>query len=98
VPAGGHNLLEPAFRRKPVLTGPYTTNFREAATLLMESGGGIVVHDAAELGAELRRLLADPELRAKLGTLAFEAVATRHGAVQATLELVARFLRPGATP
>lgn len=98
VPAGGHNMLEPAIRRKPVLTGPHTMNFREAVALLVDSGGGIVVHTAAELAAELRRLLADPELRAKLGALACEAVASRHGAVQATLELVARFLRPGATP
>lgn len=97
VPVGGHNMLEPAIRRKPVLTGPYTMNFREAVTLLVDSGGGIVVHTSAELAAELRRLLADPELRAKLGARACEAVASRHGAVQATLELVARFLRPGAT-
>jgi 3-deoxy-D-manno-octulosonic-acid transferase len=97
VPAGGHNMLEPAIRRKPVLTGPHTTNFREAVALLVECGGGIVVHDAAELAAELRRLLADPELRAKLGTLACEAVASRHGAVRATLDLVERFLRPGST-
>jgi 3-deoxy-D-manno-octulosonic-acid transferase len=98
VPAGGHNMLEPAIRRKPVLTGPHTTNFREAVALLVESGGGVVVHNAAELAGELQRLLADPELRIKLGTLAGEAVATRHGAVKATLELVARFLRPGVTP
>jgi 3-deoxy-D-manno-octulosonic-acid transferase len=97
VPAGGHNMLEPAIRRKPVLTGPHTTNFREAVALLVECGGGFVVHDAAELAAELRRLLADPELRAKLGTLACEAVASRHGAVRATLDLVERFLRPRPT-
>jgi 3-deoxy-D-manno-octulosonic-acid transferase len=98
VPAGGHNMLEPAIRRKPVLTGPHTTNFREAVALLVESGGGIVVHDATELAGELRRLLADPDLRAKLGMLACDAVASRHGAVRATLELVERFLRPGPTP
>jgi hypothetical protein len=32
-----------------------------------------------------------------LGTLAHDAVASRHGAVRTTLELVARFLRPGPT-
>jgi 3-deoxy-D-manno-octulosonic-acid transferase len=97
VPAGGHNMLEPAIRRKPVLTGPHTTNFREAVALLVESGGGMVVRTAGELAAELRRLLADAELREKLGTLAHDAVASRHGAVRATLELVTRFLRPGPT-
>ena len=34
VPTGGHNMLEPAQRRKPVLFGPHTSNFRESAELL----------------------------------------------------------------
>lgn len=94
VEAGGHNMIEAALRRKPVLFGPYTTNFREAAQLLVASGGGIVVRDARGLGAELVRQLADPELRAKLGEAAYDALAGRQGAVSATLELVARFLHP----
>ncbi len=98
VAIGGHNMLEPALRGKPVLFGPYTSNFRDAAALLADHGGGIVVRDAAQLAGELRRLLADPELRAKMGALAYEAVTSRHGAVQATLDLVARFLAPGRTP
>ena len=95
VEAGGHNMIEAAQRRKPVLFGPHTTNFREAARLLLEGGGGIVVRDSRELATELVRQLGDPELRAKLGEAAFAAVAGHHGAVSATLELVARFLRPG---
>ncbi|MGH7323303.1 MAG: 3-deoxy-D-manno-octulosonic acid transferase [Candidatus Rokuibacteriota bacterium] len=98
VAVGGHNMLEAALRGKPVLFGPHTANFREAAALLADSGGGIMVRDAAELAGELRRLLADPELRAKMGALAYEAVTSQHGAVRATMDLVARFLAPGGTP
>lgn len=98
VPAGGHNMIEPALRRKPVLFGPHTTNFREAATLLLDSGGAVLVRGSATLAAEVRRLLVDEGLRAKMGQAAFEAVATRHGAVRATLDLVGRFLRPAAVP
>jgi 3-deoxy-D-manno-octulosonic-acid transferase len=94
VPVGGHNLLEAAQRRKPVLVGPHTGNFREAASLLESAGAAIVVRDAAELGRELRRLLADPDLRAKLGEAGYETVASRHGAVRETLDLVGRFLSP----
>jgi 3-deoxy-D-manno-octulosonic-acid transferase len=94
VPVGGHNMLEPALRRKPVLFGPHTTNFREVAALLADAGGAIVVHDGRELAAEVRRLLADPALRDKIGTAGQEAAASRHGAVRATLDLVERFLRP----
>ena len=44
--------------------------------------------------SELRRLLADAGLRAKMGMAARDAAASRHGAVNTTLELVGRFLRP----
>jgi 3-deoxy-D-manno-octulosonic-acid transferase len=94
VPRGGHNVLEPALRRKPVLVGPHTDNFREAAALLVDSGGAAVVRDAAALGAELRRLLGDPALAARRGEAGFQAVAAHHGAVGHTLDLVARFLMP----
>jgi len=94
VPLGGHNVLEAALRRKPVLMGPHTDNFREAAGLLAASGGAVVVHDAASLGLELRRLLADPGLAVRRGEAGFESLAAHHGAVRQTLDLVARFLAP----
>ena len=93
-PLGGHNMLEPAFRGKPVLFGPHTSNFRDAAGVLIDSGGGVVVRDAAELGGELCRLLDDPELRARRGAAGRDAVALRHGAVRATLDLIAQYLYP----
>jgi len=98
VPSGGHNMLEPAFRRKPVLFGPHTANFRDSAALLLASGGGLLVRDAAELAAELARLLGDADLRAALGGAAREAAVSRQGAVRETLDLIDRFLLAPAAP
>lgn len=95
VPLGGHNMLEPALRRKPVVFGPHTTNFRESAELLLSAGAALVVRDSGELQRALDRLLAEPALRATMGEAAFEAVAGRQGAVLQTLELVERFLMRG---
>jgi len=95
VPVGGHNLLEAAQRRRPVLVGPHTGNFRESSSMLESAGAALVVRDASELARELRRLLADPDLRAKLGNAGYEAVASRHGAVRETLDLIGRYLYPG---
>jgi 3-deoxy-D-manno-octulosonic-acid transferase len=92
VPVGGHNVLEPAMRGKPVLFGPHTSNFREGAELLQRSGGGLVVKDGEELGRELARLLEDGDLARRMGEAARDAFAGRQGAVGATLELVARHL------
>jgi 3-deoxy-D-manno-octulosonic-acid transferase len=88
VGVGGHNMLEPALRRKPILVGPHTENFREIAALLVEAGGAVVVADGRQLGAELGRLLADPARRAAMGAAAARVAASRQGAVQATLELL----------
>jgi 3-deoxy-D-manno-octulosonic-acid transferase len=98
VPVGGHNVLEPAMRGKPVLYGPHTSNFREGALLLERSGGGLVVEDAQELQRELSRLLEDEDLARRTGEAARSAFAGRQGAVNATLDLIARHLWPGRGP
>ena len=95
VPVGGHNLLEPAMHGKPVLTGPHTSNFREGAELLRQSGGALVVADAADLERELTRLLDQPELARRIGAAARSAFAGRGGAVSATLDLIGRHLWRG---
>jgi len=96
VPIGGHNVLEPAMRGKPVLVGPHMSNFREGAELLQRSGGGLVVKDAPELERELARLIEDRELARRMGDAAREAFAGRQGAVSATLDLVGLHLWPRA--
>ena len=96
VPIGGHNVLEPAMRGKPVLFGPHTSNFREGAELLQRSGGGLLVKDGAELERELLRFLEDRDLARRAAAAARDAFAGREGAVRATLDLVARHLWPGA--
>jgi 3-deoxy-D-manno-octulosonic-acid transferase len=92
VEAGGHNMLEPAARGKPVLLGPHNENFRESAALLLGCGAAQTVRNALELGGELTALLADRALREQLGAAGRAAVASRHGAVRETLDLAARFL------
>jgi len=94
-PTGGHNMLEPALLRKPVLFGPHTTNFRESAELLLEAGGALLVRDGAELDAHMGALLVDAERRRLMGEAAFKAVAGRRGAITHTLELVERYLMEG---
>jgi 3-deoxy-D-manno-octulosonic-acid transferase len=92
VPAGGHNVLEPALRGTPVLFGPHMENFRESAGLLRASGGGLVVRDGAEVATALARLFTDRALGATLGAAARAAALSREGAVHQTLELIRRFL------
>jgi 3-deoxy-D-manno-octulosonic-acid transferase len=95
VPAGGQNMLEPALRKKPVLFGPHTDNFREPAARLLEAAGAIRVRDVGELTAALRHLLMNPRLRETMGEAAFVSISSRPGAVRETLDLVSRWLCAG---
>jgi 3-deoxy-D-manno-octulosonic-acid transferase len=92
---GGHNLLEPAFFKKPVLFGPAMGNFKMLAEEMKKNGGGIEVRDGGDLMRELTGLLVDPEKRRSAGEKAYE-VATRDGAVlERSLELLRSYVELG---
>ena len=96
VPTGGHNMLEPALLRKPVLFGPHTSNFRESAELLLQAEGAVLVADVSQLEARVGELLSDGDRRRRMGEAALHAIVSRQGAVQQTIELVERYLVEGA--
>ncbi|RLJ70615.1 3-deoxy-D-manno-octulosonic-acid transferase [Hydrogenivirga caldilitoris] len=56
-PAGGHNLLEPAFFGKPVVFGPSTYKVRDLEEFLLSSGYGFKVSSLKELVATVEKLL-----------------------------------------
>ncbi len=88
VNVGGHNLLEPAALGVPILTGPNNANSAEIARLLIERGAAEVVHDAAQLGARVNALLADPGARERMGAAASAAVDGNRGALAKLLSLI----------
>ena len=57
VPTGGHNILEPAAFAKPIVFGPHMENFREIRDAFLEAHAASEVHNAAELGANARRVV-----------------------------------------
>lgn len=99
VPAGGHNLLEPASLGLPLLTGPHTCNFTEVIDFLVAPGALRVVDDAAALAAQVRELLGDANLRHTMGEEARRVCATHRGAAERVVRLIvqAEQTRPGLT-
>jgi 3-deoxy-D-manno-octulosonic-acid transferase len=97
VPIGGHNLLEPAAVGVPVLTGPSIDNAREAAALLTAAGAVRIVADAAELGVQVARWLADPAERARIGAIGRRTVAMQRGSVARLVDWLDSGLGPIAT-
>jgi len=88
VPIGGHNLLEPAALGLPMLTGPYNFNSEDVARLLLEVGAVRVVHDAAELAAQVATLLGNPAERQQMGSAGRRTLDGNRGASQRLLDLI----------
>jgi 3-deoxy-D-manno-octulosonic-acid transferase len=88
VPVGGHNVLEPAALGVPVLSGPQLFNSPEVARVLRVQGALSVVEDAAGLGGELQRLLAEPDSRARQGAAGRAAIEANRGALGRVVALI----------
>ena len=88
VDIGGHNLLEPASLRLPIVTGPYTYNAADIAESLTRAGVAQVVHDPGALAAAVASLLADPARRSELGDRAVALLAANRGALDRLLRLL----------
>ncbi len=87
-PFGGHNILEPAAWGKPVLYGPFMEDFKDAASLLTDSGGGIQVTDGEALFNELRFLLSHPQKAREVGEAAEKAVISNRGAAKKHADII----------
>jgi 3-deoxy-D-manno-octulosonic-acid transferase len=96
VPIGGHNLLEPAALGVPVLTGPYYSNGKDIARRLLDRGAALQVNDARELAAVVKRLLADPAERRRVGAIGREIVEANRGSVARLLALIEPLLQEPA--
>jgi 3-deoxy-D-manno-octulosonic-acid transferase len=92
VKVGGHNLLEPAAMKKPVIFSRYMFNFKEISEALMSSGGGIMVRDKGELYVQLDTLLSDPERARRMGERAFRVIEANSGAAKKTIDAIGRLL------
>jgi 3-deoxy-D-manno-octulosonic-acid transferase/tetraacyldisaccharide-1-P 4'-kinase len=86
LPFGGHNLLEPARWRIPVLFGPHIENAREMGEELVRRGGGIKVQDSQDLTRKTLHLLSNSETRRKMGEAAFEILQSNRGTTQLTFQ------------
>jgi len=93
VPRGGHNILEPAFFARAILTGPYTENFRDILSCF-ESRRAVVRCTTKNLGITFLLLLREGAEREALGERAQQVLMEQRGAtarsVTRLLELVAK--------
>jgi len=89
VPRGGHNILEPAFFARPILTGPHMENFRDIVSCF-ERGHAVVRCAAENLGATFLWLLRDSAEREAMGRRAQQVLAAERGATARSVQRLMR--------
>ncbi len=92
VPWGGHNLLEPALFKKPVLFGPHMNNFREMSRHFIQAEAGLMVQNEVELGVRLRELFRDSAYRRRLGRNGYRIIQANQGAGARILDRIEKHL------
>jgi len=97
-PLGGQNLIEACAAGVPVIVGPHTFNFKQAAEDAIEAGAAQRVPDAGQAVDTAMELLADEARRERGGEAARAWFGAHAGATRRTLDALAPWLDAGARP
>lgn len=93
VPNGGHNFVEPAVWKLPLLSGESIFNFAEVSRLLIDAGALRLVASAEALAAECELLIAYPALCKQRGEAAWQVANDNRGALDKTLAIIADYIQ-----
>lgn len=94
VPYGGHNVIEPAYYGKPVITGSHVDNFKDVVDEFARHDAILLVRDEEELIDEIDRLLKNPDARKQLGERAAQVIQSNQHALEDTLQAVYPLVKP----
>jgi len=89
LPFGSQNLIAACALGKPVIVGPSTFNFEEAAAGALAAGAALRVADADGAIRAARELTANESRRIAMGTNARDFVAAHRGAVDRLVDWIA---------
>lgn len=89
---GGQNLIESCAVGTPIVMGPHTYNFEEAAQQAEQAGAALRVSDAARAVEQVLALLAAPGERELMSSRGRAFADEHRGATRRTLDLVGRWL------
>ena len=91
-PLGGQNLIEAAACACPVVMGPHTFNFAEAAALALAAGAAVQVATLPEAVNTACQLLGDPSARTAMADAATAFSNAHRGAVEKTAAAIVSLL------
>ena len=92
IKTGGHNILEPASQKKPVIFGPYMFNFRDIAQLFLENKAAVMVDDYQDLANKAKEILASNLLSKQMVERAYELIIRNKGATKKNIEVIKQLI------
>lgn len=92
LPFGGQNLIEACAVGKPVVIGPHTYNFTQAAQLATECGAARRVADATEIMQVLEDLFSSPDQMQSMSMAGLTFVRANQGATEQAIAQVCKVL------
>ena len=87
---GSQNLIEAAACGTPILIGPSTRNFAEAAREALARGAARSIRDADDLVDQVQRLLVDESARLAMAAAGLDFAERHRGATARTMDLLSR--------
>ena len=95
LPFGGQNLIEACAAGRPVLIGPHTYNFAEAAAKAIEAGAALRAATAEDVMRTASALFADPVELQRMGQRGVEFTHAHRGATARVMEVLEGVMRKG---
>jgi len=88
VKKGGHNILEPASLKKPVIFGPYMFNFRQISELFLTNQAALMATSSRELANKVKELLNSNLLAKGLVERAYDLIIKNRGATNKNIQII----------
>lgn len=87
---GGHNLLEPAALKLPILNGPSYYNFAEITQQLIAKSAVSICQNSDDIARNICALIDDSSLRNQKGQAAYHIVEENRGALDRTVAYITK--------
>ncbi|WMY97321.1 MAG: lipid IV(A) 3-deoxy-D-manno-octulosonic acid transferase [Arsenophonus sp.] len=90
---GGHNPLEAAVHKLPILIGPYNYNFKEICKKLKKNNGLFITYDKYKLMEKIKFFISNKKARIYYGKQAFNTLHNNKGTLKKLLFLIKNYIK-----
>ena len=85
---GGHNLLEPASLKTPIITGPCIDNIKDISQKLKQNNALVIVKDSLELANSINQIIQNKEQSDKMILGGLKVIQENKGSTEKIFELI----------